>query len=267
MDLSNILKFSKYSGITDLFKKQEEKRKRLEQLQQQFMQSYQPQRSFWGKIGSDIKIGLSTLPKMPGALWHTIKESASEFGGYDMSKPFWMQGKAYKERFPTYSDYLKKYYIPKVLKSAPFMLVPNLMQVANMPYVSETKFGKAIPDTPASDLANKFILDSYIRATGSFIYDPESKGRRWFPKPSEGTRYQQYREHPLLTGIEDIANIAIIAAPILKGAGVGAKLIKSPLGKAIRKSPVGQSWKSFYTRQVKWKSDFLNKIASWLTLQ
>jgi len=215
--------------------------------QQQFAKTYLP--PLGKRFSGDIMQIVKSLPKIPGTLWQTTKEALAEGGaGYDISKPFWKQGKGYTAEG-------RKQYFENLKKASLSALVPgyNLFEtIAHMPYVSETKFGKAIPKTPISEIANKFLLESMIKGTGSFVYDPESAGRKWFPKPSEGTRYQQYKEHPVLTGLEDIVNVAIVAAPILRATGAGAKLAKLPAIKKVttlaKESSMGQDLLRFQQR-------------------
>ena len=191
--------------------------------QQQFAKTYLP--PLKSRFAGDIKSILSSIPKIPQTLYQTYKSGVGEGGGWQ---------NLLKRFIPIYGP------------------VTSMADVfAHMPYVSETKFGKAIPKTPASALANKFLLESYAR-TGKFIYDPESTGRKWFPKPGEGTRYQEYKEHPLLTALEDIVNIGMIAAPILKATGAGAKLAKLPAvaktTKLAKESSIGQNLLKFQQR-------------------
>ena len=91
-----------------------------------------------------------------------------------------------------------------------------------------------------------------VKGTGKFIYDPESKGRHWIPKVSEGTRYQEYKEHPFLTGLEDVTNVAIVGAPIFKALGIGGKVAKLAPVKATTKwakgTAVGENLSRFQGR-------------------
>jgi len=193
--------------------------------QQQFVQSYQPQTSFWSKIGSDIKTFSSSLPKIIPTLWDMHKKDLEKTGNYDTSKPFWKQGEGYNIFTNQESrDLYKKNIGLQALTS----LVPGykfLETIAHAPYIENTKFGKAIPKTPISSFANSAILNSLMKNTGKWIYNPEAEGRRWFQSPSEeNSRWQEFKEHPFLTGLEDLTNVAIVGAPFAKafGRAIGA---------------------------------------------
>ncbi len=224
-----------------------------------FAKTYKPPYSFSKALGSDIGTFMASIPKIPGALWNTVKQTAQEQGGYDMSLPLWKQGQAYKEKFPTYNDYIKQYYIPQVLKKAPTAIAPfPLQQVANMPYVDKTKFGQAIPDSPMSGITNKLILESMIKNTGKWVYNPEAKGRKWLPKISEPTsRFQELKARPFSTALEDITNLSIVGAPIMKATGLSAKL-----GNVVKETKLGQVLESAKS-SIKTHTEFNKAISEY----
>ena len=142
---------------------------------QQFVQNYQPQTSFWNKIVSDIKTFGASFPKIPSILWDTMKNDLAATGNYDTSKPFWRQGEGYNVFTNQESrDLYKKNIGSQALTG----LVPGfkfLETIAHAPYVENTKFGKAIPKTPISSFVNSAILNSLMKNTGKWIYNPEAE--------------------------------------------------------------------------------------------
>lgn len=228
-----------------------ERQKQLDRAE--FIRTYKPEKSMASKIGSDMKTFVGSLPRIPGSLEHTFKKSVADTTGiYDMDKPFWKQ--AFK---PVGS--LEEYKKNLGMGARNVFGVVNLM--LNAPYTENieplNRFKENNPffkKSASADLANKFILDSMIKGTGKFIYDPESKGRRWIPKPSEGTRYQNYKDNPFLTGLEDVVNLSIVGAPILKALGVGEKVAKlAPVKTATKwakETAVGENVVKFQGRMA-----------------
>ena len=221
--------------------------------QAQFMATYKEPYSYGKKLKADLGSFIAAIPKMPGALWQTSKEALAEGGaGYDISKPFWKQPKPTWEQFkPMYLESLKKSALNLIPGYTPFETI------AHMPYVSETKFGKAIPKTPISSLTNKLLLNSMIKGTGKWIYNPEAEGRHWAPKISEPTsRWQEWKERPFTSPLEDIVNVAIVAAPILKATGVTAKV-----GTAVKGTAPYKAFESKVLTPLKQRGKFLDIVS------
>jgi len=188
---------------------------------QRFEREYVPQRSFGAKVKSDVGALAVGLIKTIPSMFHAYKESLAEQGLYDMGKSFWDQPGL--RNYNVFTDPASREMYLKNLKMGALNLIPGytpLSMIAKMPYVAETKFGQTIQGSPISSMANKLLLDSLIRGTGSWIYNPNVEGRRWFPNPGDpSSRWQLYREHPFLGPLEDITNIALLAMPFggLKG--------------------------------------------------
>jgi len=144
-----------------------------EQNRKEFVESYKPEKSFSEKLTSDLGIFLQSLPKIPGALWHTGKQTLTEAGAYDIEKPLWSQ-------FEGLTAGQARQRTANMGKTALATATPlNLMY---LPYMEKIKpleeFKKKIgfEKTPAtSGLINKLIAESMIKGTGSWIYDPEPK--------------------------------------------------------------------------------------------
>ncbi len=220
-----------------------------QQEREQFIKQYKPQESFGKKFGSDIGTFFGSLPKIPGALWDMTKRGMTSAGyPYDPNKPFWKQGEGYNvftnpESRKQYAETTKK----NLLNIIPGY--PLFETLTHLPYMEKIPALNKLPKTAASQMLNDLLLNSMVKNTGSWIYDPDVKGRKWFPNPKqEGTRWQEYKEHPFLNPLEDIVNVSIVAAPILKSLGVGSKLASSKAGqwakgtKAAKAVEASKTW-------------------------
>jgi hypothetical protein len=230
------------------------------QKQEQFKATYEEPYSFGSKFKSDVGSFMSSLPRIGLSLWDTMKKDFEKTGNYDTSKPFWKQGEGYNVF--TNQESRDKYL--KNAKLASMNLIPGykwLDTIAHAPYVEDTKFGKAIPKTPISNMANTMILDSMIRNTGKWIYNPKAQTRRWFtPASDPNSRAQDYKERPFTTGLEDIVNVSIAGAPIFKALGVGSKIAATPAAQYLKASKAGQGISKATAVVDKAKSYIPNKI-------
>ena len=184
--------------------------------QAQFAETYKPEKTYKQKVMSDISTLLTSLPKIPGALWGTLKETAAPPEYYDPHAGFF--GKFKKPTTP-------EGWVKALTYSQKHSILPSLISLPYMEKIKPLQKWKEKMDFPETNLLNKLILDSMIKGTGKWVYDPEAKGRKWLPSPKEETsRWQEYKEHPGLAPLEDIVNLAIVGAPIAKATGLGGKL-------------------------------------------
>lgn len=202
-----------------------------EDKQAEFMRTYKEPYSFGKKLRSDLGSFVASIPKIPGALWQTYSSGVKESGGWD--------------------DFLKRY-IPI------YGPVTSIADVAtHLPYMEKIPALAKRPKTAASTLANKFLLESMVKNTGKWIYNPEAKDRHWMPKISEPTsRFQELKERPFSTALEDIVNATIVAAPIMKATGVTAKI-----GTAIKKTTPYKAVKTKVLTPLAQRGKFLDIVS------
>ena len=212
------------NGSGDAFSKSAIAKRRSNFEKAEFAQNYKPQSTFLGRLGGGMKSMLLGLPKIPGALTQTFKETMHDQDvGYDINKPFWTQ--AFKP-ISSFDEYKRRVGIG----ARNILGFPNM--VLNAPYMENieglNRFKENNPffqKSAVSDLLNKLLLDSIIKGTGSYIYNPDVKGRRWFSNPrQEGSRWREFLENPAEVGIEDLVNILIVFGPAAKAGGLGAKM-------------------------------------------
>ena len=213
-----------------------------EQKVQKFKASYKEPYSFGSKLSSDLGSFMTALPRIPGALWKMFVQDPAYSAASIERGGFWDPNKSFMEQWKNQATSQQVGTAFKNLFKQ--MAVPYAYDIiTGLPYTEKIAPLQALKEKVglpqgglASQTANKAILESMIKGTGKWVYDPESKTRKWF----SGSRVADYKERPFSTALEDIVNVSIVGAPIFKALGLGGKLVATAPVQAIKAAKFGE---------------------------